>query len=67
MTGLALINIYPEVELDIDILTPKNCTKCVTGELASSNCLLQEIIKSLNIKKRLLIKVIYTTFLAHLS
>ena len=29
MTGLALINIYPEVELDIDILTPQKIVQNV--------------------------------------
>ena len=36
----------------------KNLYKCVTDELSSFNCLLQKLIKSLNIKNRLLNKVI---------
>ena len=39
LSGLALVNIYPEVELDIDILT-KKLYKCITEELYSFNCLL---------------------------
>ena len=61
LSGLALMNIYPEVELDIDIFT-KKMYKCITEELSSSNCLLQKLIKSLTIKNRLLNKVIYTAF-----